>query len=377
MPDLEDLIRSTLQERQALAPGMRDGLLAGAGASRRRRATLYIAISAITTVAALIPALVITLSQGSGAGRGLAHPSTSRTSSLGAGQPGAIPARMFTVASTVNFVISGPVPLKQRPCRPSDITAAAETRHFTSGTYGVVVLRGEKCSVSIDSAPAALVDSSGRRLNIPLAPDDALNGANIRPDLSFAHGDAAWGFEITGSWCGAAPAGVQIRLVPDIGTPARNAAMLTVRLTGARPACTGRSTATLVRGVAGAPGDSVLPAPSSWKALTATLTVPRRPPYGRAVTITLDNPTDHDISLEPCPHYWMNIGFKDSEGFTVESGGGLLDCRAAPIVRAHRHATLHLAPTSLKPLPGPTPTKITITVALAAGISASARVPLR
>ena len=56
MPDLEDLIRRTLNDRASLSPGMQHSLLANATAmrQRRRRTVAYAAISAAMTAAAAV-----------------------------------------------------------------------------------------------------------------------------------------------------------------------------------------------------------------------------------------------------------------------------------------------------------------------------------
>lgn len=62
--------------------------------------------------------------------------------------------------------------------------------------------------------------------------------------------------------------------------------------------------------------------------LVATLDVPQTVPAGQAIeyTVTLSNPTDSDIPLEPCPSYRQAAG----EGGFVNHVYGVLNCEEAP-----------------------------------------------
>lgn len=385
MPDLEDLVRRTLQDHYALAPGGYEDLLDSARQRRRRRRTWsFVGVSAVlTAAAAVLPLAVISQRHTSASPAPASHAPSGVASSPSSpapdtGQAGSL-VRMFTVASTLHMFVGGPAPMQQRTCRPLDITATGQLRRFTTGTYGVVQLHAEHCAIPMGQGPTALVDAAKHRLDIPLAADTGLNGTNSRPDLAFANGGGAWGFAITGSWCGSVPTGVVIPLANDPTAPASASPSITVPLTGAQPQCTGTSNAELVRGVPGRIGDSVLPPPASWASLTARINLPARPPYGRGATITLGNPTGHDIPLDPCPHYWVVAGFhfRDGSSEDVGGGGGLLNCQHMRTVAAHSQATLRLDPFSVASDGIGTPVKAKIRISLAAGITAETDLPLK
>jgi hypothetical protein len=279
---------------------------------------------------------------------------------------------MFVVASPVLGIVIGPAPMHQPTCTPSEITASATLRRATSGVVGVVEMRGEHCSIPMYPGPSALVDADWRRLDVPVAPASALTGQNVRPDLTFAAGEGAWGFAWTGSWCGPAPAGVVLPLTGDAQAPADATPALTVPITGPAPTCDGASDSTLVRGAAGRIGEAVLPPPAAWTSLTAALHAPTSPPYGSNVSVTLTNDSDTDVPLDPCPRFSLAVDYRYSDGSTTAADFGLLPCGAGTSVPAHGHLDLSLAPLPLGDDDSRTPVAATMTFALAGGVRASA-----
>jgi hypothetical protein len=227
-----------------------------------------------------------------------------------------------------------------RACRPGDLTGTAETRTTPGGVVGVIRLRSVDCRLNGAVGPSALLGANGRRLAVVRAdstdPHNRLDTAAWGP---LTHG-GAWGFAWTGSWCGAAPAFVEVNLDMSpqmlVGqTPAK----AVIPLSGPTPSCTGRSASTLTPGVEAPPGQPVLPAPASWRRLRGTLiATPLSPESSHRVglSLRLTNHSDHPITFAPCPTYLSTtwIHYQNTVGLAGKNRP--LPCPATPMVIAAR-----------------------------------------
>jgi hypothetical protein len=280
---------------------------------------------------------------------------------------------MFTAAAPMlGLMIIGPIPAQQPNCTPEQINARAELKRSTYGVIGVVTMHGQHCSIPMYPGPSALVDAAGQPLDIPVAAGDQI-GENIRPDLAFAAGDAAWGFAWTGSWCGMAPAGVVLPLTGKPNSDAGAEPSLTVPITGPTLGCSGTSDSTLVRGAPGRIGEPVLPPPAAWSSLTATLGRVETAPVIEPFTVTLTNDSDNDVIFDPCPQFRVVVDYEYSQA----TDGGLFPCDTAPGVPAHGKVTVNLPPLSLGDDDSRNPTSATLTFGIAGGVTTSIDLSLK
>ncbi len=160
-----------------------------------------------------------------------------------------------------------------------------------------------RCALPIRKGPRGFLAPDGSPLAVPLGRADTTNPANDPfsfDDLS--SGRAAWGFGWFGSYCGAPPRYVVLKLANHRGA-------LNVPYDGPTPACatdsSGTSSSTLTDGPAGGPDSSVQPAPPSFTNLTTSArfagsTTTRRP---APVDVTISNTSAQPVTLVPCPEY--------------------------------------------------------------------------
>jgi hypothetical protein len=278
---------------------------------------------------------------------------------------------------------AGPAAVRQRPCHPVDVTATATTRAIVGGVAGVVHLQGKSCSLHVTLGTTGLLDAAGHHLKLTVVTKQSKVNPpdNVRPDLELAQGRALWGFTWTGSWCGAKAATVVLPMTDDPSDPNNKGPYRTLqaRLIGPQPLCTGRSSAVLRSGVPGStagvhwPADAVLPAPPSWAALGASISLPATsdPSVLAPFTLTLTNPTAQPIALSPCPEYTFLL----AAGSTEQAGPGVLPCHAHETVPAHGSAQFTIPAQDYAWLPAtrvPAGTRITVRVAIAAAPTATA-----
>lgn len=201
-------------------------------------------------------------------------------------------------------------------CKAHQIDSAGFTRASPDGVLGVVELKGTKffdsryhrhlrCALPFTHGPRALLAANGRRLNVPLGRADTVNPAvNPLSYLYLGQGRAAWGFGWFGSYCGAPPRYVVMKVDQHGG-------MLRVPLHGPTPTCAPSPSTSpesmLTDGPAGAPHSPVQPAPPSYLSLSTSAqfvgTATNDQPAPVEVTIT--DHTDHPVVLDPCPLYGL------------------------------------------------------------------------
>lgn len=222
------------------------------------------------------------------------------------------PSREWDVAAPALSVIIGGAPLHDWPtCRPGQIHAAAHTRASTYAVLGVVTLHARHCTLDVDHAVSALLDSHGRQLAIAVrTPPYADLGTPDRPDLAWDNGAGNWGFAWRGSWCGAPAAYVRIEL--------RHGRYIRAPISGPQPACDpANSEAPLVeRGIPAFPGQPVQPAPLEWSKLTASLQVPTTidGTMLAGAVVTLTNTSDTSVALDPCPLFSVLVKNRRGDG---------------------------------------------------------------
>lgn len=276
------------------APG--PALLRRARARRRQRHQFALASVTLTVLAVAVPL---------GLFRSAAWPlPLAPAHGRGSPAPGAAPAqlpRAFGAAAPTTGR-GGPLTTTQRDCRRGDVRGSAEMRRGPDGTLGVVRLRGNRCSLGIDTASITLLDRAGRPLGVPVRAEPNLNpGSVFRPDIAAAQGVVAVGFAWRGSWCGVPAA--QLRLVA-LGRSARPRTLF-VPVTGSSPRCEGRSTGYVVPGLVGRPDQPVQTAPPAWAALHAVLELPATARGDRSIgyRVLLQNRGTRPVTLSPCPDY--------------------------------------------------------------------------
>jgi hypothetical protein len=140
--------------------------------------------------------------------------------------------------------------VEKRACTGKDVRATATVRTDPTGTFGVVHLTGQGCSLHVVRWPTTLTGHDGEdlKLKTPGARNARILG-DARPDLAEAAGDVDWGFGIAGSWCGEPAASVTLRI--GSSDTSADATPLSVPLPGATLRCTGHNDAEFLAGSVG------------------------------------------------------------------------------------------------------------------------------
>ncbi|HWC35876.1 MAG TPA: hypothetical protein VG650_13755 [Mycobacteriales bacterium] len=253
-------------------------------------------------------------------------------------------------------------------CHVADIHAAAHTLRSTYGVLGAVRLRGSHCLIRVTKPIVALLDADRHVLDVPIRTAAAKNRGN-NPQAQGATNAISWGFAWRGSWCGAQAVYLRVGL--------SGGRLLRIPLPGGKPACTNnKSHSVVIRGSFGAPGEAVQAAPSEWSSLSAKLhanpTVTGSTLRGLSVTLT--NRSPDPVSLDPCPHYAIEIS--STHGAAVPDGHPGRTLAGCPgtetVVPAKGSRTIHLDPVTLNRKDfGPPGTKVSVTFGMA-GLAPSA-----
>lgn len=212
--------------------------------------------------------------------------------------------RAFRVAPPPLMYVGG-VYQPRRSCKPAEISAAATTRRSPDGVVAVVTLTTQrKCDIHVGDLDPTLDDADGNSLGVPVVSDADTANPAMNPGWSPF---TTFGFAWDGSWCGAPAATV---LVPLKKGTARAA------LSGPQPGCAGSSSATVVPGTFGYPGDPVQAAPPEWRFLTASLHVPKvtRSPRFVDPYVVFTNSSDQPAVLGPTPTYEIGVHDKYGDG---------------------------------------------------------------
>lgn len=338
MPDLGQLLHDTMARHQDDAPSV-DGLLAGARARRRRRQTLLAAGPVTAVVAASVIATVVVVG-GGGATPRSGHPVMPSL----AGQ-GALDDRLFEVqAPTLSPIIGGLGPQPRDPCPRADIDAHGELRRTFDGVVGAVVLETTKaCSIFVAGTPS-LVNASGHQLHVPYVNPEPTSAEFTKHGMQadFNGGEGRFGFAWRGSWCGATAAALQLPLSMTPHPDPSPGPTLRVPLSGPSPVCDGSSDSTLVPGTVHGVGwpmqpmdSGVLPGQPSWAALSARVTLDSLTLAEVRVSVTLQNPTDDEIVLQPCPRFTVAIYYGYGDGSFEPEHDALFPCDAGAVIPAH------------------------------------------
>jgi hypothetical protein len=189
----------------------------------------------------------------------------------------------------------------------------------------VALTARHRCDIQVGDLHPTLYDAAGTRLNVPVvANPDTVNPATNEGNSPFTTLGFAW----DGSWCGASAATVAVPL---------RKGRVHARLSGPQPGCTGSSTATIVPGALGYPGDPVQGAPPEWRFLTARFHVPAvtRSPAFVHPWVTFSNSSDQPVVLGPAPTYEIGVQDKYGDGTSGEGERTLLLHAGARTVAAH------------------------------------------
>jgi hypothetical protein len=211
-------------------------------------------------------------------------------------------------------------------------------RRSPDGVIAVVTLTTEhKCDIRVGDLSPTLYDAQRDSLDVPVGADaDTTNPAGNQGWIPFTTLGFAW----DGSWCGASAATVAVPLKK--GTAEAN-------LSGPQPGCTGSSTAMIIPGAFGYPGEPVQGAPPEWRFLTASFHVPAvtRSPDLVHPHVTFKNSSDQAVVLGPTPTYQIGVFDKYGDG-TEGEGEHALPVRAgARTVAAHGSLRVDLPTQSL------------------------------
>lgn len=246
------------------------------------------------------------------------------------GSTGAVPAVGATVAGPVGglhpgkwsffapppaFSSPGGPTVESRPdCKASQIEAVAFTEPSPDGVLGVVEMKGTKyyhvphrgwlrCALPVSKGPRRLLAAGGAALAVPRGQSDTTNaGGDPFSFVDLVSGRAAWGFGWFGSYCGAGPRYLVMRLDGRRG-------VLHVPYDGPTPPCpanpSGPVASVLTDGAAGGPAEAVQPAPPSFLQLrTSAHFVGTTTTRGPApVDVTISDVSDQPVALLPCPYY--------------------------------------------------------------------------
>jgi hypothetical protein len=200
--------------------------------------------------------------------------------------------------------------LPRRTCRAGEVHDTATTRRSPDGVVSVVTLTTDhKCDIRVGELNPTLYDAGGDPLPVPVVANaDTINPAENQGTAPFTTLGFAW----DGSWCGASAASVAVPLIDGrVRSP----------LDGPQPSCTGSSTANIIPGAFGYPGDPVQGAPPEWRYLTVSFHVPAvtRSPGLVHPHVTFTNSSDQPIVLGPTPTY--EIGVRDKYGDGTDGEG--------------------------------------------------------
>lgn len=228
-------------------------------------------------------------------------------------------------------------PATARPCTPSDLVASAapDIGAALGNTNLQISFRNRSASACLlDGYPGiSAVDAAGRR--VPLAPQHGSYFGDPGPVADIGLGQSAAVNVSSGNGCAAAYKGVapgyrSWRLtLPSGGEVAVQSPPFVV-------AC-GLSVSRF-----GVPADRQPPAsgppPSP---LTATIAAPASVRAGETLryTVTLANPTDAAVGLQPCPAYQEFVGYDSVIGWTSATKHDYLNCDAVHEVPAHGSVT--------------------------------------
>jgi hypothetical protein len=242
----------------------------------------------------------------------------------------------FRVASPPVLFIGG-VYTPRRTCKSAEVHADARLRESPDGVVGVVTLTTKhKCDIHVGDLTPTLYDAQHHSLGVPVVAD---------PDTTNPAVNEGWGpfttlgFAWDGSWCGASAATVEVPLTK--GT-------VQASLSGPQPGCAGSSTAMVIPGAFGYPGDPVQGAPPEWRFLTASFHVPAvtRSPALVHPFVTFTNSSDQPVVLGPTPTYQIGVHDKYGDG-TYGGGERALPLPAGPTVPADGSLLVDLPTQSL------------------------------
>jgi hypothetical protein len=307
-----------------------------AQARRRRNRRRIVGAAAVLAVVAAGIAVPLTVSSGSDVDRLIpAMPAPSQRTPA--------PGSRFAAAAPVVVPFSGPAAMQRPPCSASTIKIAATTTRATDGVLGLISIRGNGCSLHLDTTRMRLLDSEGTAVSATNESPAVNPGINDHAYLPEANGSVSIGFAWSGSFCGTAPA-IEIPTLP---------AVVRIPIQGATPACDKTKAGHLVPGAVGYPGQPVEPSPAAWQGLRARLNLPRRVTEGPiSMSVTITNPSDKTVSLAaPCPTYTVILSFSTVTGrglaggdAVVGSGGNL--CNTALVLGPGQSVTQPIPDTS-------------------------------
>jgi hypothetical protein len=236
----------------------------------------------------------------------------------------------FAPAPVLVTLPGGPNAPSRPDCTAHQISAAAFTEPSTYGVEGVVELKGTKfyrrppygrvrCALPFTHGPRRFIAADGSTVAVPRSHGDPTNpGDDPFSYVPLTNGRAAWGFGWFGTYCGAAPRYVVMRL-------ARHRGLLNVPYDGPAPSCPVESTAasTLVDGSASDPAGPVQPAAPAYADLVTSAsfngTTTRR--SASTVEVTISDTGADPVDLDPCPLYAVRTSDKVRGHFTFGSYG--------------------------------------------------------
>lgn len=250
---------------------------------------------------------------------------------------------------------------------------------------GVIRLLGDHCSLHVMNGPTALLGDKGKALSVPLQARSAQDFAgDPRPDLPLAAGDVLWGFTWAGSWCGPRAGFVLVPLVDEYTVTHKSYGSVRARVRGDQLPCTAGSHATLTQGYGGddavggefsAGAEAVLPAPSAWRDLRATVALPTSVGATQvpAYVLTLSNPTGRPVTLLPCPDYGFEV---DAGNSSMADNNGPLPCSGSMSIPSRGSLSFTLSAITIgegQPHPYMKGTRVSVRVAIGGVPTATAR----
>ena len=333
-----------LAESMDPTPGLVDAVIRR---GRRRKHVRDLTLPALAAVTALTVAVGISDQSGRPHPPITSDPGTTATAGARPGLP-EVPVSSFDVGAPQLTVLHGGIADWQEPCNASQITARAELRPTAYGLAGVVAMQGKECSIRYTPGPSALLDSFKRPIVQAKSADTdmAINPpGNGRPDFALARGNAVWGFDWTGSWCGPAAAYVTVRLNDDPGFPSPKNLLL-VPLDGPQLPCQGSSDTRMQTGLPGSPGQPTQLPPSQWQPLTLSVIAAEAKATEGSVTgvvAVITNPTDQQIHLSPCPRYAVQTETHTPNGTEFDDQGpNTLACDTGTLIAAHGQLRINI-----------------------------------
>jgi hypothetical protein len=251
--------------------------------------------------------------------------------------PTAAQARSFRVAPAPYLIVGGAY-MPRRTCKAVEVHAAAMVRRSPDGVVDVVTLTTKRqCDIHVGDLRPTLYDAQHQLLDVPVVADaDKTNPAENQGWTPLTTLGFAW----DGSWCGASATTVAVPLTK--GT-------VQAMLSGPQPGCTGSSTAVIVPGAFGYPGDPVQSAPPEWRFLTAAFHVPAvtRSPALVHPYVTFENSSDQPVVLGPTPTYQIGVHDKYGDGTDGEGEHAVPLHTGARTVPAHGSLRVDLPTQSL------------------------------